>query len=440
MNDYFPTVSKIQYEGPKSKNPLAFKVYNPDEVIAGKTMREHLRFSVAYWHTMRGTGADPFGSATFLRPWEQGSDAVAVAENTMRAAFEFFTKLGVDYYAFHDRDISPEGDSLKETNARLDRLTTLAKQLQEETQVKLLWNTSNMFSHPRFANGAATNPDAAVFAYAAAQVKKMLEVGLELGAENYVFWGGREGYSTLLNTDMKRDQDHLARFLQMAVDYAKEIGFKAQFLIEPKPKEPTKHQYDFDSATVIGFLKNYGLADDFKLNIESNHATLAAHSFQHDLAVASMHGMLGSVDANQGDLLLGWDTDQFPSDLYSCTLAMLIILDQGGLAPGGLNFDAKLRRESVDLEDMFIAHIGGMDSFAHGLKVAAKLREDKVFSEAIRLRYDSYNHGIGAAIEKGEADFRSLEEFTLANGEPQACSGKQEHLENVLNQYLLETR
>jgi xylose isomerase len=440
LKTYFPSVRKIAYEGPGSKNPLAFKVYNSEESIGGKTMREHLRFAIAYWHTMKGTGSDPFGGATLLRSWNEASDPVVAAEDTMRAAFEFFTKLGVDFYAFHDRDICPEGSSLKESNTWLDRLAALAKTLQSDTGVKLLWNTSNMFSHRRFANGAATNPDAAVFAYAAAQVKKMLEVGLDLGAANYVFWGGREGYATLLNTDMKREQVHLALFLQMAVDYAKKIGFKAQFLIEPKPKEPTKHQYDFDSSTVISFLKAYGLEKHFKLNIENNHATLAAHSFHHDLKVASMNGMLGSVDANQGDLMLGWDTDQFPTDLYSAAMAMLVILEQGGIAPGGLNFDAKVRRESVDPEDLFIAHIGAMDTFAHGLKVAARLVADGVFHDTLKKRYASFDTGIGADIESGKADFTSLEAYTLANGEPRPRSGKQELLENILNQYILETR
>ena len=437
MKTYFPTVKTIQHEGPKSRNPLAFKCYNADEVIAGKTMREHLRFSVAYWHTMQGSGSDPFGGATLIRPWNAATDAVARAEETMRAAFEFVGKLGVDYYCFHDRDIVEEGASLTESNARLDKVVALAKSLQAETGIKLLWNTSNMFSHRRFANGASTNPDAAVFAYAAAQVKKMLEVGLELGATNYVFWGGREGYDTLLNTDLKRELDHLARFLHLAVDYAKKIGFGAQFLIEPKPKEPTKHQYDFDAATVISFLKSYGLEEHFKLNIENNHATLAAHSFQHDLQVASINGMLGSVDANQGDPLLGWDTDQFPTDLYGATQAMLVILEQGGLAPGGLNFDAKVRRASVDLEDLFIAHIGAMDAFAHGLKVAARIIEDGVLRDFKAQRYASYDSGIGADIEAGKATLESLEAYALANGEPQPHSGKQELLENILNQYLL---
>ena len=437
MKEFFPSVKRIEYEGPESKNPLAFKVYDPDALVAGKPMKQHLRFAIAYWHTMKGSGTDPFGGPTQIRPWDASGDPMQVAEDTMRAAFEFFTKLGVGYYCFHDRDIAPEGDTLKETNLRLDKIVSLAKQLQADTGVKLLWNTSNMFSHRRFANGASTNPDAAVFAYAAAQVKKMLEVGLDLGATNYVFWGGREGYDTLLNTNMKRELDHLARFLHMAVDYAREIGFTAQFLIEPKPKEPTKHQYDFDAATVVSFLKTYSLVDHFKLNVEANHATLAAHTFEHDLTVASMNGLLGSVDANQGDSLLGWDTDQFPSDLYGTTYAMLIILAQGGLAPGGLNFDAHVRRASVNLEDLFIAHIGAMDAFAHGLKVAARLIKDDVLSGFQKERYASYDSGIGARIEAGQTTFTELEAYTIEHGEPEPRSGKQEKLENIINQYIL---
>ncbi len=435
--EFFPGIKKVRYEGPKSKNPLAFKWYNPREEVDGKSMREHLRFSIAYWHTMKGSGADPFGAPTWMRPWNKSSNPMKVAEDTMLAAFEFFTKLGVDYYCFHDRDIAPEGDSLAETNKRLDKIISLAKKLQKDTGVKLLWNTSNMFSNPRFAHGAATNPDAHVFAYAGAQVKKMLEAGLELGAENYVFWGGREGYETLLNTDMKRELDHLAMFLRMAVDYAREIKFKGQFLIEPKPKEPTKHQYDFDSATVISFLRKYGLEKYFKLNIEANHATLAGHTFEHDLAVASINGMLGSVDANRGDLLIGWDTDQFPSDIYQTAMAMYIILGQNGLGTGGLNFDAKLRRGSTDLEDLFIAHIGAMDAFALGLKIANQLHKDKVLSSFIKNRYSSYDSGIGAKIEAGMVDLKDLEAFILKNGEPKQISGKQEMLENIINQHLV---
>jgi xylose isomerase len=440
MSEFFPNVKSIGYEGPDSKNPLAFKWYNPTEMVAGKTMREYLRFGVAYWHTFRGTGSDPFGSGTMPHPWAKASDPVKAAEDTVHAAFEFFTKLGVDFYCFHDRDIAPEADTLKETNAILDRICGLAKKKQAETGVQLLWNTTNAFSHPRFANGASTNPNAAVFAYAASQVKKQLEIGKDLGAKNYVFWGGREGYATLLNTDMKREQAHLARLLHLAVDYAKKIGFEAQFLIEPKPKEPTKHQYDFDSATVISFLKAHGLEKHFKLNIECNHATLAMHAFEHDLQVASMNGMLGSIDANQGDPMLGWDTDEFPHNILEAALAMRVVLKQGGIAPGGLNFDSKLRRESTDLDDLFIAHISGMDTFALGLKIAAKMASDNFPDAFIRDRYASYDSGIGAAIEAGTATLETLEAYTLENGEPEARSGKQEMLEAMLNQYLWKVR
>ena len=434
---YFPSIKKIRYEGPDSKNPLAFKWYNADEKVAGKAMRDHLRFSVAYWHTLKGTGSDPFGAKTLMRPWNDGKDELAVARNTMRAAFEFCEKLGVDYYCFHDRDIAPEAATLAATNRRLDEIVRLAARLQADTGIRLLWNTANLFSHPRYAHGAATNPDARVFACAAAQVKKMLEVGLELGAQNYVFWGGREGYETLLNTDLAREQDHMAAFLDMAVQYARRIGFKAQFLIEPKPKEPTKHQYDFDAATVIGFLTEYGLRKHFKLNIECNHATLAAHSFEHDLMVAAAQDMLGSVDANRGDPLLGWDTDQFPTDLYGTTLAMYVILGQGGLKPGGLNFDAKVRRGSMDLEDLFHAHIGAMDAFARGLQIAARLHRDGVLKKFIQERYASFDTGIGAAIEKRRTDFRQLAAQAARQKEPVLRSGRQEMLENILNQYLL---
>jgi xylose isomerase len=436
MKKFFPKVKDIVYEGNDSKNPLAFKEYNPDEVIAGKTMREHMRFGVAYWHTMKGSGGDQFGAATYVRGWDKAATPMKQAEDTLVAAFEFFTKLGVDYYCFHDRDICPEASSLKQTNKRLDKIVGLAKQLQKDTGVKLLWNTSNMFSHPRFMHGAATNPDADVFAYGAAQVKKMLEVGKKLGAENYVFWGGREGYDTLLNTDMKRELDHLAKFLHMAVDYAKQIGFKAQFLIEPKPKEPTKHQYDSDSAAVISFLKTYGLQKHFKLNIEANHATLAGHTFEHELEVASANRMLGSVDANKGDMLLGWDTDQFPTDVYSSSLAMYVILKQKGIAPGGLNFDSKVRRGSVDAEDLFVAHIGAMDTFAKGLRVASEMLADRALDEFIDERYSSYDSGIGQKIEQGTTNFKELEKHALKNGEPKRYSGRQELLENIVNQYM----
>jgi xylose isomerase len=359
---HFPKIAPIAFEGPKSENPLAFKHYNPDEVIDGKSLKDHLRFSIAYWHSFRGVGSDPFGPGTIVRPWEKGKDALSIAQTRMDAAFEFFVKMQAPFWCFHDRDIAPEGRSLAESNRNLDKLVAHAKQLQKATGVKLLWGTANLFSNPRYMCGAATNPDAQVFAYAAAQVKKALEVTKELGGENYVFWGGREGYETLLNTDLKREQEHLAAFLHMAVDHAKAIGFSGQFLIEPKPKEPTKHQYDFDVASGIAFLRTHGLHKHFKFNIETNHATLAGHTFQHEIETAAAQGLLGSIDANAGDLLLGWDTDQFNTDVKELTVAMVSILRAGGLGSGGLNFDAKLRRPSIDLEDLFFAHIGGFDA------------------------------------------------------------------------------
>jgi xylose isomerase len=437
MNKYFPNIEKIQYEGANSKNPLSFKHYNPPEKVGSKTMEEHLRFAVAYWHTFCGEGLDPFGWPTLQRPWNRAASPMAAAEQRLHAAFEFITKIGAKYYCFHDRDLAPEGSTLKESNANLEQMCKLALQMQKDTGVKLLWGTANLFSHPRYMCGAATNPDPHVFAYAASQVKKMLEMTHLLGGENYVFWGGREGYETLLNTDMKREQEHFAAFLHMAVDYAKEIGFTGQLLLEPKPKEPAKHQYDFDVATVIGFLKTYDLAGKFKLNIEANHATLAGHSFQHELALASAHGLLGSVDANRGDLLVGWDTDQFPTDIYDTISAMLVILKQGGLAPGGLNFDAKVRRTSTDLADMFHAHIGGMDSFALALKVAHRMIADGVLQDHRKARYAGYDSGIGKKIENRQASFAELEKYVLENGEPEIRSAQQEKLENVVNQYLV---
>ncbi len=436
MSDYFSEIPVIQFEGPDSKNDMAFKYYNAEQKILGKTMKDHLRFSVAYWHTFRGMGGDPFGPGTIKRPWEDGSDSVENAIRRMQVNFQFLKKLGVEYYCFHDRDIAPEGKSLAESNRNLDAVVQEAKKLQGETGIKLLWGTANLFSNPRYMNGASTNPDAHVFAYAAAQVKKAMEVTLELGGENYVFWGGREGYQSLLNTDMRRELDHFARFLHMAAQYKKEIGFKGTLLIEPKPKEPTKHQYDFDAATVMGFLKQYGLDKEYKLNIEANHATLAGHSFEHDLEIASRYGQLGSIDANTGDPQLGWDTDQFNMDHRSTTLAMLIVLNQGGLGTGGLNFDAKVRRESTDVEDLFLAHIGGMDAFARGLIIAAKMKEDGVLADRVKQRYSSYEKGIGAKIEEGATNFKELEKWALENGEPAKISGKQEKFEILLNSYL----
>ena len=436
MTQYFPGVSKIKYEGPDSKNPLAFKHYNPDEVILGKKMTDHFRFSVCYWHTFKGLGGDPFGPGTMIREYNNSSDPMKVADMTMDAAFEFFTKLGVNFWCFHDRDIAPEADTLAETNKRLDTIIAKAKKMQGETGMKLLWGTSNMFGHRRFMAGAGSNPSPAVFAYAASQVKKALEVTHELGGEGYVFWGGREGYDTLLNTDMGRETDHIAKLFQMAVDYKKKIGFKGQFYIEPKPKEPTKHQYDFDCASCHAFLQKHGLADQFKMNIEANHATLAGHSFHHELAYAAANGIFGSVDANRGDYLLGWDTDQFPTDVYETALGMYLILKAGGFTTGGLNFDAKVRRQSIDGEDLFYAHIGGMDAFALGLKIAAKLIQDKALDDVIAKRYAGWSTDLGQKIEKGQVGLEDLEKYTLENGEPAIQSGRQELIENVLNGYM----
>jgi xylose isomerase len=434
---YFKNVSKIEYEGRKSKNPFAFKYYNPEEIVGGKTMEEHLRFAVAYWHTFTGEGTDPFGAKTMQRPWDRYS-GMDLAKARVEAAFEFFEKLNVPFFCFHDVDLVPEGETLQETFKNLDEIVAMVKEYMKTSKVKLLWNTANLFSHPRYMHGAATSCNADVFAYAAAQVKKGLEIAKELDAQNYVFWGGREGYESLLNTDMELELDNLARFLQMAVDYAKEIGFAGQLLIEPKPKEPTKHQYDFDAATTIAFLQKYGLKDYFKLNIEANHATLAGHTFEHELRVARINGMLGSIDANQGDLLLGWDTDEFPTDLYSTTMAMYEVLKNGGLGKGGLNFDAKPRRTSFEPDDLFYAHIAGMDSFARGLKVAHKLLEDRVIEDFIEHRYRSYKEGIGLEIVTGKANFRSLAEYALQNKPIVIESGRLEKLRAIINQYLLE--
>jgi xylose isomerase len=436
MGEFFKNIPKIKFEGAGSDNPLAFKHYNPDEVVAGKTMKEHLRFAVAYWHTFQGTGTDPFGAGTMLRPWEGITDPMELAKVKMEAAFEFFVKLGVPFFCFHDRDIAPEGSTLAETNRNLDRIVELAKELIRETGVKLLWGTANLFNHPRYVHGASTSCNADVFAYAAAQVKKAMEITKELDGLNYVFWGGREGYETLLNTDMKLELDNLARFLHMAVDYAKEIGFNAQFLIEPKPKEPTKHQYDFDAASVIGFLKSYGLDSYFKLNIEANHATLAAHTFNHELRVARINGLLGSIDANQGDPLLGWDTDQFPTNIYETALAMYEVLKDGGFKTGGLNFDAKVRRASFEPVDLFYAHIAGMDAFARGLKIASRIIEDGKIDNFIAERYRSYSEGIGKKIVEGSVGFRELERYALENEGISNSSGRQELLEAILNSYL----
>ncbi len=433
---FFPDVPKVAYDGPDSTNPLAFRHYNPDEVVEGKPMKDHLRFAVAYWHTFRGTGSDPFGPGTMLRPWEDGTDSVEMAQKRVRVAFEFIEKLGAPYYCFHDRDVAPEGKDLAETNRNLDAVARVLKEEQQRTGVKLLWGTANLFSHPRFLHGASTSCNADVFAYAAAQVKKALEVTKELGGENYVFWGGREGYMTPYNTDLKRELDHFARFLRMAVDYKKAIGFTGTFLIEPKPHEPTAHQYDFDCANSLAFLRTHGLDKDFQFNVETNHATLAKHTMMHELMYASAHGMLGSIDANRGDPLLGWDTDQFPTDLYLTAQTMLVVLNQGGLKTGGLNFDAKVRRESFEPIDLFHAHIGSMDAFAQGLKVAAAIRKDGVLRDLLKSRYSSWDGGVGAEIESGNADFASLEKYMLGKGQPAPnASGRQEYIENVINRY-----
>lgn len=433
----FPDIPVIQYEGPKSDNPLAFRWYNPDEVVAGKTMKDHLRFSIVYWHTFRGTGSDPFGAGTMLRPWDDGSESVENACNRVRVAFELFEKLQAPYYAFHDRDVAPEGATLRESHANFDAVAAALKEEQERTGIKLLWGTANMFSNPRYMHGAATSCNADVFAYAACQVKKCLEVTKALGGENYVFWGGREGYQTLYNTDMQKELEHLAKFFHMAVDYAKQIGFTGQFLIEPKPKEPTKHQYDSDAAACLNFLRAYDLLDYFKLNLETNHATLAGHTMMHELDYAGYQGALGSIDANTGDLLLGWDTDQFPTDYYLTTQTMYYILKHGGIGSGGVNFDAKVRRESFEPIDLFYAHIGGMDAFAKGLKIAAKMLEDGALQQFIDARYASWSTGIGADIEAGNVGFAELETYMLEKGEADANpSGRQELIEHVINRYM----
>ncbi|HLW65161.1 MAG TPA: xylose isomerase [Gemmataceae bacterium] len=435
--EFFPEVKKIRFEGPDSTNPLAFRHYNESETVEGKSMKEHLRFAVCWWHTFRGMGGDPFGPGCAVRPWEDGTDSVEMAKKRVLVAFEFIEKLGAPYFCFHDRDVAPEGKALKESNANLDQIVRAIREQMQRTGVKLLWGTANLFSNPRYVHGAATSCNADVFAYAGAQVKKCLEVTKELGGENYVFWGGREGYQNLFNTDMRRELDHLAKFFHLAVEYKKKIGFTGQFLIEPKPKEPTTHQYDFDCANVVAFLKAYGLDKDFKLNVETNHATLAGHTMMHELTYASMHGALGSIDANRGDLLLGWDTDQFPSDIYLTTSCMLVILGQGGLAPGGVNFDAKVRRESFEPVDLFHAHIGGMDAFALGLKIAAKMRKDGVLRDFVKQRYGSWDTGIGQQVEQGKANFEDLEKYMLAKGDADKnASGRQEMLENLINRYL----
>ena len=437
-SDFYPTVpSKIPYEGPNSRNPLAFKHYDAEEKVLGKTMREHLRFSVVYWHTFRNGGHDPFGvDPTIERPWDDGSESESNALRRVDAAFEFFSKLDVDYYAFHDVDASPEGSSLKETETILDSVTDHLLKRQKETGVKLLWATQNMFSHPRFMNGAATNPDIDVFSWACAKTKMAMDAGLKLGAENHVFWGGREGYVSLLNTNIRKELDHLGQFLNMVVDYKKKIGADFQLLIEPKPREPTKHQYDYDAQTVMGFLHEYGISDHFKINVEPNHTTLAGHEFEHDIVVSSAYDALGSIDANSGDTLLGWDTDQFCYDVRKTAMIMHTVLRQGGLAPGGLNFDAKVRRESTNLEDFFIAHIGGMDAYARGLRAAAKIIEDGVLEQMVQDRYSSFDCDLGRDLESGRGDLETFASRAHDIGEPEKRSAQQELYENIFAEYI----
>jgi xylose isomerase len=434
---YFPKIKKIKYEGPGSKNPLSFKWYNENEIVEGKTMRDHLRFSVVYWHTFRNPLSDPFGVGTAFRPWDDGSESVKNAQKRVKAAFEFMEKLGAPYYAFHDRDVAPEGKSLAASNKNLDAVAKVLKAEQQRTGIKLLWGTACLFANPRYMHGAATSCNADAFAYAAAQVKKAIEVTHQLGGEGYTFWGGREGYSTLWNTDIGRELDHLGAFLHMAVEHKKKIGFKGQFYIEPKPKEPTKHQYDSDAAACLNFLRQYKLTSHFKLNLETNHATLAGHEMQHELEVAVAANALGSMDANTGDPMLGWDTDQFPTSVYLTAQCMLSLLKMGGFKTGGVNFDAKVRRESYEPVDLFHAHIGGMDAFARGLKIAAAIRADGRLEEFVKNRYRSWDTGIGKKIESGKTSFKTLETYMLKKGEvTKNESGRQEFLENLINEFI----
>ncbi len=436
MTGYFPEVREIRYEGPDSANPLSFKYYNPKKKVGRKTMEQHLKFAVAFWHTFMGTGSDPFGGPAYDRRWREGSSPMDIAEKTLEAAFEFFTKLGVKHYCFHDRDIAPKGDTIKETNRNLQKMVKKAKKLQRETGVRLLWGTANLFSHPRYTHGAATNPDPLVFAHAASQIRRAIDATVELDGTGYVFWGGREGYVSLINTNIGQELEQLAAMLHMAVDYAKKAGFKGKFFIEPKPKEPSTHQYDFDASTCLGFLREFDLIDHFMLNIEANHATLAGHSFEHELMVASRAEKLGSLDINRGDPTLGWDTDQFPTDIYGAVWAMYIILQQGGLKFGGLNFDAKVRRGSFDTIDLFHAHIGGMDTFARALEVAHKLVEDNALSRPLRDRYAGYSRGMGKKALQRKTTLTELEDWAVSKGEPEPRSGRQELLENILNKYI----
>lgn len=433
--EYFPGIGKIQFEGRESKNPLAFKWYNENEVVNGKTMKEHLRFAIAYWHTFCGEGGDPFGPGTKVFSWANGANPMDVAKNKLDAAFEFITKIGAPFYCFHDTDVVGDG-SVFEIEKRLEDILPIAKKYQQETGVSLLWGTANVFSNARYMNGASTNPDFAVLTNAAVQVKNAIDATIALGGQNYVFWGGREGYSSLLNTNMKREKEHMAMFLTKARDYARSKGFTGTFLIEPKPMEPSKHQYDVDSETVIGFLRHYGLDKDFKLNIEVNHATLAGHSFEHELQCAADAGMLGSIDANKGDYQNGWDTDEFPTNITEVTQAMMVILEAGGFTNGGINFDAKARRNSTDLEDIFIAHVSGMDTFARALVTANKILTESDYLKKKEARYASFNDGNGKKFESGALSFEDLREIARSIGEPKLISGKQELLEQMINLYI----
>ncbi|MGB5665805.1 MAG: xylose isomerase [Maribacter sp.] len=434
--EYFKGIDEIKFEGKGSDNPLAFKYYNPEQVVAGKTMREQLKFAIAYWHTFCGQGSDPFGPGTQNFAWDQSSDPIQAAKDKADAAFEFITKMGFDYFCFHDYDLVQEGPTFAESEKRLGIITDYLKEKKAASGVKLLWGTANCFSNPRYMNGAATNPDFDVVARAGGQIKLALDATIALGGENYVFWGGREGYMSLLNTDMGREMDHMGRFLAMARDYARSKGFKGNFFIEPKPMEPMKHQYDFDTATAIGFLREYGLEKDFKINIEVNHATLAQHTFQHEIAVAAKAGMLGSLDANRGDYQNGWDTDQFPNNIQETTEAMLVFLKAGGLKGGGINFDAKIRRNSTDLDDVFHAHIGGADTFARALLTADKIISSSAYDSLRKKRYSSFNTGKGKDFENGKLSLEDLYELAKNNGELSLKSGKQELFENIINQYV----
>lgn len=436
MNEFFKGIGHVKYEGLQSDNPLAFRWYDENKVVAGKPMKDHLRFACAYWHSFCGNGADPFGEPTHIFPWNKKADAVERAKDKMDAAFEFITKMGIHYYCFHDVDVVDYTNDVNENERRLQALVDYAKQKQADTGVKLLWGTANLFSNRRYMNGAATNPDFHVLTHAAAQVKAALDATIALGGENYVFWGGREGYMSLLNTNMKREQEHLARFLHTAKDYARKQGFKGTFFIEPKPCEPTKHQYDYDAATVLGFLQRYDLMNDFKLNLEVNHATLAGHTFQHELQVAADAGLLGSIDANRGDSQNGWDTDQFPNDINEVTEIMMIILEAGGFQGGGINFDAKIRRNSTDPADLFYAHIGGMDTFARALITADNILQKSEYLKLRKDRYASFDSGKGKEFEDGKLSLEALRAYAVEHGEPSVTSGKQEYLENLINRYI----